>query len=126
MDIAIADFIFSNALPISLAECTKFQHSYLPPFWKKMTSNLLDGLYQSAYSKQIESMLKQSKIFDVTLFQDGATIKKNFLAWSPNNPCALLEIADCGLITQTNPMMRMSMVTQTMKIMRKKLIVVLN
>jgi hypothetical protein len=64
-----------------------------------MTSTLLDGLYESAYNKQIESLLKQSKIFGVALFGDGATIKKVplmiFLASSPNNPCALLEIADC-------------------------------
>ena len=110
MDIAVADFIFSNALPISLVECTKFQHlikcarfvppSYLPPYRKKMTGNLLDGLYQSAYTKEIEALLKQSKIFGVALFGDGATIKKvplmNFLASSPNNPFALLEIVDCS------------------------------
>ncbi len=41
-----------------------------------MTGHLLDGLYQSAYSKEIESLLKQSKIFGVALFGDGATIKK--------------------------------------------------
>ncbi len=86
MNIAVADFIFSNALPISLVECTKFQHlikcarfvppTYLPPYRKKMTGHLLDGLYQSAYSKEIESLLKQSKIFGVALFGDGATIKK--------------------------------------------------
>ena len=84
MDIAIADFIFSNALPISLVECTHFQHliksarfvspSYLPPYCKKMTSSLLDGLYQSAHSKQIESLLKQFKILGVALFEDGDTI----------------------------------------------------
>ncbi len=99
MDIAVADFIFSNALSISLVECTKFQQllncaivippSYSPPHWKKMTSNLLDGLYQSAYNKQIESLLKQAKVFGVSVFGDGATIKKvplmNFLASSPNN-----------------------------------------
>ena len=110
MDIAVADFIFSNALPISLVECTKFQHlikcarfvppNYSPPYRKKMTGNLLDGLYQSAYSKEIESLLKQSKIFGVALFGDGATIKKvplmNFLGSSPNNPVALLKIVDCS------------------------------
>jgi hypothetical protein len=110
MDIAVADFILRNALPISLVECTKFQHlikcarfvppSYLPPYRKKMTANLLDGLYQSAYSKEIEALLKQSKIFGVALFGDGATIKKvplmNFLALSPNNPFALLEIVNCS------------------------------
>ncbi len=64
-----------------------------------MTSDLLNGLYQSAYKKQIESLLKQAKVFGVSVFGDGATIKKvlrmNFLASSPNNPWALLEIVDC-------------------------------
>jgi hypothetical protein len=109
MDIAVADFIFSNALAISLVECTKFQQllncarfippSYSPPNRTKMTRNLLDGLYQSAYNKQIESLLKQAKVFGISVFGDGATIKKvplmNFLASSPNNLCALLEIVDC-------------------------------
>jgi len=110
MDIAVADFIYSNALPISLVECIKFQQllkcarvippSYSPPRRTKMTRNLLDGLYQSAYNKQIESLLKQAKVFGVSVFGDGATIKKipplmNFLASSQNNPCALLEIVDC-------------------------------
>ena len=36
MDIAVADFIFSNALAISLVECTKFQQllncaRFIPP-----------------------------------------------------------------------------------------------
>jgi hypothetical protein len=45
MDIAIADFIFSNGLPISLVECTKFNKliqsvihippKYTPPYRKK-------------------------------------------------------------------------------------------
>ncbi len=41
-----------------------------------MTSNLLDGLYQSVYNKQIESLLKQAKVFGVSVFGDGATIAK--------------------------------------------------
>jgi hypothetical protein len=42
MDIAIADFIFSNGLPISLVECATFHKStrhippkYTPPYKKK-------------------------------------------------------------------------------------------
>ena len=78
MDIAVADFIFSNALPISLVKCAKFQQllkcarfippSYSLPTRRKMTRNLLDGLYQSAYIKQIESLLKQSKVFGISVF----------------------------------------------------------
>ena len=88
MDIAVADFIFSNALPISLVECTNFQHlikcarfvppAYLPPYRRKMTGNLLDGLYQSAYSKEIAALLKQSKIFGVALFGARLCIPAGF------------------------------------------------
>jgi hypothetical protein len=58
MDIAIADFIFSNGLPISLVECTKFEKliqcarhippKYSPPYRKKMAGPLLGDIYQSA------------------------------------------------------------------------------
>jgi hypothetical protein len=57
MDIAIADFIFSNGLPISLVECAKFckliqsvRHippKYSPPYRKKLAGLLLDDIYQS-------------------------------------------------------------------------------
>jgi hypothetical protein len=56
MDIAIADFIFSNGLPISLVECTKFNKliqsvrhippKYTPPYREKMAGPLLDDIYQ--------------------------------------------------------------------------------
>ena len=102
MDIAVADFIFSNALQISqLIKCARFvSPTYSPPHRKKIASTLLDGLDESAYNnKEIELLLKQSKKFGIALYGDGTTIKKvplmNFLASSPNNPCALLEIVDC-------------------------------
>jgi hypothetical protein len=51
MDIAIADFIFSNGLPISLVECAKFNKliqsarhippKYTPPYRKKMAGLML-------------------------------------------------------------------------------------
>ncbi len=57
MDIAIADFIFSNRLPINLVECAKFNKliqsarhippKYTPPYRKKMAGPLLDDIYQS-------------------------------------------------------------------------------
>ncbi len=56
MDIAIADFIYSNGLPISLVECTKFckliqsaKHippKYSPPYRKK-TGRTIAGWYLS-------------------------------------------------------------------------------
>ncbi len=43
--------------------------------------------------------MKESKVFGIALFGDGATIQKspmmNFLVSSPNKPFALLDIVDC-------------------------------
>jgi hypothetical protein len=60
---------------------------------------LLDDIYQSTYDEQMRSLLKESKVFGIALFGDGATIQKSpmmiFLGSSPNNPFALLDVVDC-------------------------------
>jgi hypothetical protein len=71
MDIAIADFIFSNRLSISLVECAKFNKliqstrhispTYTPHYRKKMAGPLLDCIYQSTYDEQMRSLLKSLK-----------------------------------------------------------------
>jgi hypothetical protein len=100
---------FCNGLPISLVECTKFNKliqsarhippKYTPPYRKKMARPLLDNIYQSTYDEQMRSLLKESKVFGIELFGDGATIQKVpmmiFLGSSPNNPFALLNTVDC-------------------------------
>ncbi len=47
----------------------------------------------------MRSHLKESKVFGIALFGNGATIQKSpmmiFLGSSPNNPFALLDIVDC-------------------------------
>ncbi len=94
---------------MSLVECTKFHKliqsmrhippKYTPPYRKKMVGPLLDDIYQSTYDEQVRSLLKESKVFGIALFGDGATIQKVpmiiFMGSSPNNPFALLDIADC-------------------------------
>ncbi len=109
MDIAIADFIFSNGLPISLVKYAKFNKliqsvrhippKYTPPYRKKLAKPLLDDIYQSTYDEQMRSLLKESKVFGIALFGDGATILKvpMMIFWesSPNKPFALLDIVDC-------------------------------
>jgi hypothetical protein len=87
MDSAIADFIFSNGLPISLVECAKFHKliqsvrrippKYSPPYRKNLAGPLLDDIYQSTYDEQMRSLLKESKVFGIALFGDGATIQKS-------------------------------------------------
>jgi hypothetical protein len=109
MDIAIAGFIFSNGLPISLVEWANFHKliqsarhippKYSPPYRKKLAGPLLDDIYQSIYDEQMRSLLKESKVFGIALFGDGSTIQKSpmmiFLGSSPNNPFSLLDIVDC-------------------------------
>ncbi len=63
MDIAIADFIFSNGFPMSLVECAKFHKliqsarhipsKYTPPYREKMAGPLLEDIYQSTYDEQM-------------------------------------------------------------------------
>jgi hypothetical protein len=60
---------------------------------------LLNNICQSTYDEQMRSLLKESKVFGIALFGDGATIEKSpmmiLLGSSPNNPFALLDIVDC-------------------------------
>jgi hypothetical protein len=41
-----------------------------------MAGPLLDGIYQSTYDEQMRSLLKESKVFGIVMFGDGATILK--------------------------------------------------
>jgi len=110
LDIAIADFIHSNLLSFSIAGCLKFQRvldlagqvvgqGYKPPHRHDIAGSLLTQLYKESWDVQIKSLLTESKLFGITVFGDGATIKSvplvNILAAGVNNPFALLDVADC-------------------------------
>jgi hypothetical protein len=110
LDIAVADFIHSNLLSFSIAGCPKFQRildlagqvvgqGYKPPHREEIGGPLLTQLYNQNWDLQIKSLLTESKLFGVTVFGDGATIKGvplvNVLAAGVNNPFALLDVADC-------------------------------
>ncbi len=41
-----------------------------------MAGPLLDDIYQSTYDEQMRPLLKESKVFGIALFGDGATIQK--------------------------------------------------
>ncbi len=47
----------------------------------------------------MRSLLKESKVFGIAMFGNGATLQKVpmmiFLGSSPNNPFAFLDIVDC-------------------------------
>ena len=109
MDVAITDFIHSHLLPFSLAqdpklmkiieEARKLGPSYTPPTRNDISGKYLDALYATHWKEQMKTLLSEARIFGVTVFGDGATIKTiplfNILAACVNNPFALLEIADC-------------------------------
>ena len=105
MDIAVADFIHSNLLSFSIAGCPKFQRildlagqvvgqGYKPPHRHEIGGSLLTQLYNHNWDLQIKSLLTESKLFGITVFGDGATIKGvplvNVLAAGVNNPFALV------------------------------------
>jgi hypothetical protein len=41
-----------------------------------MAGPLLDDIYQSTYDEQMRSLLKESRVFGIALFGNGATIQK--------------------------------------------------
>ena len=109
MNVAIADFIHSHLLPFNIAGDPKLMRiidiartlgpAYTPPHRNEISGSLLSKLYEFNWDKQMSSILVEAKIFGVTVFGDGATIKSvplvNVLAAGANNPFALLDIADC-------------------------------
>jgi len=109
MNVAIADFIHSHCLPFSLAQDTKLMKIvevarkldplYLPPHRNDVGGKYLDALYVTHLKEHMKTLLSEARIFGITIFGDGATIKTvllvDVLAACVNNLFALLEIADC-------------------------------
>ncbi len=109
MDIALADFLHSHCLPFTLAEDPKMLQmlqvarslgpNYKPPDRRLIGGKYLDAIHETSWQQQMTSLLLEARIFGVTVFGDGATIKSvalvNVLAAGVNNPFALLDIADC-------------------------------
>jgi hypothetical protein len=109
MDVAIADFIHSHLFPFSLAQDPKLMKIieearmlgplYLPPDRHVIAGKYLDALYVAHWKEQMKTLLLEARIFGITVFGDGATIKTvplvNVLSACVNNLFALLEITNC-------------------------------
>ena len=109
MDVAIADFLHSHCLPFLLADDKELMRiievarnlgpNYKAPSCQDIGGKYLDALYQNSWKQQMATLLSEVRIFGVTVFGDGATIKTvplvNVLAAGVNNSFALLDIADC-------------------------------
>ena len=65
-----------------------------------MSGKLLDTLYETNWKLQMKTLMSEAKIFGLTIFGDGATIKTipliNILAAGVNNSFALLDVVDCS------------------------------
>jgi hypothetical protein len=109
MHVVIADFLHSHCLPFSLAEDAKLAKiieigrtlgpNYEPPFRQDIGGKNLDAIYKTNWKEQMRTLLLEARVFGLTIFGDGATIKTvllvNVLAAGVNNPFALLDIANC-------------------------------
>ena len=109
MNIAIANFLHSHCLPFSLATDPKLAKiieigrtlspNYKLPHRHYISGKYLDVLYSTNWTEQMKTLMSEARVFGLTLFGDGATIKTvplvNVLAAGINNPFALLDIADC-------------------------------
>jgi hypothetical protein len=105
MDVAILDFLHSHCLPFSLAKDAKLIKiikvarmlgpNYKPPFRLDIGGKYLDAIFATNWKE----LLSEARIFCITIFGDGTTIKTvplvNMLAAGVNNPFALLDIVDC-------------------------------
>ncbi len=73
--------------------------NYKPPWRELIGGKYLDAIYKQSWKEQMSLLLTEVRIFGITVFGDGATIKNvalmNVLAAGVNNLFALLDIADC-------------------------------
>ena len=107
---AVADMIHSMGLPFSLSTDPKFRRviklarnvgsNYLTPTRQRIGSDLLKLNYDLYVFNTKESLLNQAETYGLTLYGDGATVKKmpliNVLCAGVFNPAAVLEIVNCS------------------------------
>ena len=72
---------------------------YKPSIRSDIGGQYLDAIYEQSWKEQMTSILSESRIFGVTVFGDGTTIKSialvNVLAAGVDNPFSLIKIANC-------------------------------
>lgn len=109
MDVAVADFVLSGMYDFALVKNEKFKRIFeiarkLPPNYKlpshkRVGGELLTTIYDVNWANETKRLLKDARIFGISVFGDGATIKTfpkiNAVASSVNNPFAMLEVFDC-------------------------------
>ena len=112
---SIADMIHSSGLPFSLSSDPKFRRmiklarnvgtNYITPSRQRIGTDLLRLNYEMYVARTKEVLLNQADTYGLTLYGDGATVKKmpliNILCAGVHNPAAVLEIVNCSVHLQT-------------------------
>jgi hypothetical protein len=106
---AIADMVHSLGHPFTTVSDPKFKRvitlaKYVPSTYKapsrqEVSGELLKLNYQQLIKRQLKTLKDNAEDFGLTLYGDGATVKKmpllNILASGYGVPAAVLEIVDC-------------------------------
>ena len=109
MDVALADLVHGRLDTFTFGEDPKVQRvldiarrlpaSYKPPNRNRMGGELLRKLCDVNWVQETDTLLKDSHIFGISLFGDGATIKTtpmiNALGAGVHNSFAMLDVFDC-------------------------------
>jgi hypothetical protein len=106
---SIADMIHSSGLPFSLSTDPKFRRmiilarnvgtNFVTPSRHRIGTDLLKLNYDMYVARTKEGLLNQADTYGLTLYGDGATVKKmpliNILCAGVHNPAAVLEFVNC-------------------------------
>jgi hypothetical protein len=110
LDLAISHLIHGCGLPFSLVEDPLFHQllvrardvnaNYSAPTRTDIAGPLLDLTFKAYYDDAKERLLKEAKMYGITVGGDGATIDKcplfNAIACSVSNPSMVLDVFDCS------------------------------
>ena len=104
MDVSLETFIHRNLLPFIFAEdmnlmklifnARRLPAYYKPPNYNAVSGPLIDTLYDVNWNSEIRTLFAESRIFGISLFGDGSTIKTvpiaNAMNYGVHNPSGLL------------------------------------
>ena len=109
-DTAISHFLAAKSLPFSLSEDPLFKRvltmarsvnqAYKPPHRHSIAGKYSTAIYDSYRKEATEKLIEGGPTFGITIFGDGATIRKipliNMLGSNPEQTSCMLDIVDCS------------------------------
>ena len=110
LNTAIAHFLVANSLPFSLAEDPLLKRmlvlsrnvncAYEPPSRYQISGKYLTSIHDSYRKEGIERLVGGGPTFGISIFGDGATIRRipliNMLGSNPDAPSIMLDVVDCS------------------------------